>query len=149
MSIPTSHQHAPSPDYSISEYEYPAGAHSVNLGSYDTAALTVRYCLGCDDLCLTAGNDKKCDACLQYDADELAAAKRAALTRALLTIERRPDYHDIMCRECGEETGLTYNGYADALDGMEATCAACLTPGVVVVDSDDEGHASIYFRGAP
>jgi hypothetical protein len=52
-------QHAPSPDYSIVDW-------------------TVRFCAGCDDLCLTTAEDEKCEACQQYDKDDLAAKQRAA-----------------------------------------------------------------------
>lgn len=187
MSNPTSHQHAPSPDYSTGEVfpkevidrcidpSLPADTQQaivsgrvkhIQLLSYDTEALIVTKCPDCHDLILTESILDRCEACAQYDADTRASAERAVVAaldraivretertaakkRALLTVNRSPDYRDITCRECGEASGLTFTGPVDALDGNEGTCGECLTPGVVVVDSDDEGHATIYFRGAP
>lgn len=147
----TDRQHAPSPDYSMSEQPncYPLIATCPSCGDYH---LDIREADPASPRPRRAWFDAKCETCKQYDADDLAATKRALLAaiirhpgiaHAPLAFNRSPDYHEIMC-ECGEESGLTYQGAADPLDGVRGVCSSCGTHGHISVDYDNE-QASIRF----
>lgn len=131
-------QQAPSPDYRICDY--------VNLGSYETNALGVIPCPGCEDLFLAEPGERLCEACAQYDADDRAAAQR--FLADVKTLPQRSggmnDPRFILCEECGEEAG-SYTGYADHLDGKAAHCTHCDTYGCYSLDGDESG-AQIRFR---
>jgi hypothetical protein len=120
-------QHAPSPDYSIVDW-------------------AIRFCSGCEDLCLTTAKGEKCQACQQYDADDLAAKKRAALTLP----DPHSDEAEILCDECGD-VAQRYARHSDgvcSLEGKAGVCLGCETVGVVYLNEPDEEwqHASLRFR---
>lgn len=128
MSTQQSRQHAPSPDYSIVD-------------------MAVRFCAGCEDLCLTTGADTHCEACKQYDADDLAAKKRAALTLP----DPHSDEAEILCDECGD-VAQRYMRHSDgvcSLEGKGGICLGCETPGKIYLNEPDDGDfmsASLRFR---
>ncbi len=139
-------QHAPSPDYSIVDW-------------------TIRFCSGCEDLCLTTAEGEKCEACQQYDKDDLAAKARAATDtaiddivavmwpakRAALTLpDPYSDEAEILCDECGD-VAQRYARHSDgvcSLEGKAGECLGCEAFGVVYLNEPDEEwqHASLRFR---
>lgn len=140
-------------------------------GDLTPALLT---CLGCGDLRLefdikrpTSDLDHmvQCETCEQYDADERAAMKRAAvdavmamatpaLVRRVITDalnRNRSDERDILCDGCSE-VAASYDPLTtsvSALEGRVLCCEGCERPVKLYLYEPDDGDmfdASLHAR---